>query len=77
MRLSVLSNGYLSDSIGDAGPISVPARPSHEPSLHFPALCRGIVVMIVMTVTVGLTIFETSRFDPSLDADGAADVALR
>jgi hypothetical protein len=77
MRLSLLSNGYLSDSIDDAGPITVAPRPPGEASLHFPALCRGVVVLIVLTLTVGLTVLQESRIDPSFDASGAAEVASR
>ena len=75
MRSSLLFQGYLSGGIGDAGPVTAAPRPSSEASLHFPALCRGVAVLIVLSLTVGLTVLQESRSDPR--PNGAEDVASR
>ncbi|MGD0634743.1 MAG: hypothetical protein ABSA13_10760 [Beijerinckiaceae bacterium] len=77
MRLSLLSHGYLSDSIDDAGPMTVAPRPPGDTSLHFAALCRGVAVLIVLTLTAGLTVLQESRVDPAYDASRAAEVTSR
>lgn len=77
MRLSLLSNGYLSDSIDDAGPMSVAARAPGEASQHFPALCRGVAVLIVLTLTAGLTVLQESRMVSNDDASQAVRTTLR
>ena len=75
MRSSLLSQGYSSGSIGDAGPVTATRQAVSEASLHFPALCRGVAVLIVLSLTVGLTVLQESRSDPR--PNGAEDVASR
>lgn len=77
MRLSVLSNGYVSDSIDDAGPMIVAARGPSEVSQHFPALCRGVAVLIVLTLTAGLTVLQESRVDSRYDAGQTTQMTSR
>jgi len=74
MHLSLLSNGYLSDSIDDAGPMNVAARGPTELSQHFPALCRGVAVLIVLTLTAGLTVLQESHVDSTSDASRATQM---
>ena len=55
MHLSLLSEGTVSDSFNDAGPIIVERR--HPPTaIHFVALCRCIVVLLALAMPVGLTL---------------------
>jgi hypothetical protein len=55
MHLSLLSDGYVSDSFDDARPIVVAQR-RPPTSIHFVALCRGIVVLLALAMPVGLTL---------------------
>jgi hypothetical protein len=57
MHLSLLSDGFVSDSYNDAGPIVLTRREATPCPTHFTALCRGLVVVIALAVPVGITCF--------------------
>lgn len=56
MHLSLLSEGYVSDSFNDAGPIVMARRATTPPALHFVALCRGLIVLLALALPVGITL---------------------
>ena len=56
MRLSLLSDGYLSDSMNDAGPGPMEQAGRPGDAVHFAALCRGIAVLIALALPIGLTL---------------------
>ncbi len=55
MHLSLLSDGFVSDSYDDAGPIVLTRREATPCPIHFTALCRGLVVVFALAVPVGIT----------------------
>jgi hypothetical protein len=55
MHLSLLSEGSVSDRFNDARPIIMERR-RPPTSIHFVALCRGIVVLLALAMPVGLTL---------------------
>jgi hypothetical protein len=71
MPLSLLSDSYLSDAINDAGPFRAVDHAAAG-GRHFPALCRGLVVIIALGVPLWLTILETSA---TTRGDGAVPIA--
>ena len=77
MRLSVLSDGYVSDSMNDAGP----ALPEHAGraagAIHFAALCRGVVVLVALAVPVGLTVLTRPDPAPIPTSGDAGPIAIR
>lgn len=77
MRLSLLSNGYYSDSICDAAPMIFRAAPKARGAAHFAALLRGVMVLAVFAVTFGLTFLEESRMGQGLEAEAAEARAVR
>ena len=75
MHLSLLSEGYVSDSFNDAGPI-ISLRHGSAPSpLHFLALCRGLVVLFALALPIIMTILaNTTSVDAGLQ-DASRSVA--
>jgi hypothetical protein len=56
MHLSLLSDGYVSDSYNDAG-LLIGVHPAPTPSpIHFAALCRGLAVLFALALPVGMTL---------------------
>ena len=69
MHLSLLSEGFVSDSFNDAGPIGSVRRGSAPSPGHFLALCRGLVVLFALALPIGMTLL--ARTAP-LDSDQQA-----
>ena len=55
MRLALLSDSFISDSLNDAGPLASMPRLSRRPD-HFAALCRGLVALATLLLPMGLTL---------------------
>jgi hypothetical protein len=66
MRLSLLSDSYLSDAIGDAAAIPVAAAAA---PLHFAALCRGVAVVLALAIPIALTLSAGGSGDTSAARD--------